>query len=210
MGMIDKFMSGEITAEEFISIFMSDIMLRKEIDMLVPEDAVGNPEHEIWNGYSYDALNTYGFSLSRLILERGKFNGSLGDNLNLFSCIQHFYGFNNPYLCCTTYYMDIFVFALSLTQDCFDGEEVTGIIESIAHKYLDMTPKTKRNKEAKEEIKKVFHVDKKRPHWIQAPEWPMGKCTPMIYIDRKKDGEEVDCYFKDADTGEIRIIRQYY
>ena len=49
-----------------------------------------------------------------------------------------------------------------------------------------------------------------RPHWIQGPEWPMGKNSPMKYLSRKRDGERVIFTFQDVDTGEIREVEQFY
>lgn len=74
-----------------------------------------------------------------------------------------------------------------------------------------MRPKSERNKKAKEEIRKLFHVeDKKRPKWIQGAAWPMGKKSPMKYVDKKRIGERVDYYFIDVDTNKERIVQQWY
>jgi len=45
---------------------------------------------------------------------------------------------------------------------------------------------------------------------MQGAEWPMGKNSPMKYIDRKTNGEEVLFRFVDVDTGEERIVSQFY
>ena len=57
----------------------------------------------------------------------------------------------------------------------------------------------------------VFHVeDNKRSRWIQGEEWPMGANSPMKYLDRKTNREEVLLRFVDVDTGEKRIVSQFY
>ncbi len=53
-------------------------------------------------------------------------------------------------------------------------------------------------------------VPRKVPTWVQEPDWPMGKNSPMEYIDRKKDGDLVQFRFRDVDTGEKKIVEQFY
>ncbi|MBP5294665.1 MAG: hypothetical protein J6Y95_02970, partial [Lachnospiraceae bacterium] len=95
--------------------------------------------------------------------------------------------------------------------ECYEGSEVKDLIEQIVHNCISIQPKTKRIKETRQQISQLFHTtDGKRPNWIQGPDWPMGKNSPMKYIERKRKGERVDYYFEDVDTGEKRLIIQYY
>ena len=211
MDSIKLFMSGKLDIQSFIYSMMNDDALRCKIDLLVPKEAINNPNHGVWNRFSYDTMKKYGFSLCRLITGMGEFDGTLGDNLDIFASIRHFYKFNNPQAYCTSYYNEIFSFSLDIVQDCFEGKEVTELVESIAISSFGIKPKSERNKKAKEEIRKLFHVEgNKRPKWIQGAEWPMGKYSPMKYIDRKRIGERVDYYFIDVDTNKERIVQQWY
>lgn len=38
----------------------------------------------------------------------------------------------------------------------------------------------------------------------------MGKHSPMEYIGQNRDGELVTLRFRDVDTGEERIVEQFY
>lgn len=110
-----------------------------------------------------------------------RFDGSIGDNLNLFGSIQCVYCALNPSFRYTTKYEDAFDLYLESVQDCFDGPDVSQVTESIIRNALDISTKAGRRKRAKAEIKEYFHADGKRPRWIQGPEWPMGKYSPMKF-----------------------------
>ena len=71
--------------------------------------------------------------------------------------------------------------------------------------------KTKRKKAAREKIKELFHIEgRKYPRWAQESEWPMGKNSPMKFIRQKQDEDQVLFWFEDVDTGEERVIEQFY
>lgn len=60
-------------------------------------------------------------------------------------------------------------------------------------------------------LNELFHIeDKKYPHWVQEPEWPMGEKSPMKFIGQERTGERVRFTFRDADTDEERVIEQLY
>lgn len=63
----------------------------------------------------------------------------------------------------------------------------------------------------KETLWNAFHIkDRKFPRWVQEADWPMGKNSPMEYLGQRKDGELVALRFRDVDTGEERIVEQFY
>lgn len=64
----------------------------------------------------------------------------------------------------------------------------------------------------KQFILKSFHVENSRyrPRWVQGPEWPMGKQSPMKFERQEKKGELVKYFFVDVDTGEEKVIEQLY
>ena len=80
---------------------------------------------------------------------------------------------------------------------------------------LDQFPRTMkmadRVKAGKEALWNAFHIkDRKFPRWAQGANWPMGKNSPMEYLGQRRDGELVELRFRDVDTGEIRIVEQFY
>lgn len=130
--LIKAFMTGELDASSFANSLKSDEGLRRGIDSLVPKDAMNNPNHPVWNRFAYSAMEKHSFSLFNLIMGMCSLDGSLGDSLNMFADIRHFYKYNNPQAYCTSYYNEIFSFSLDLVQDCFEGREVSELVESIA------------------------------------------------------------------------------
>ena len=205
------FLSGYIPIQEFVNCFRSNTNFRKYIDAFMPSDAIGNPNHPIWEKYSYESMKVQNFKISTTIFDRCLFNDTPSDNLNIFGYIKYFVNFTAPETVFTMKYHDEFFLYLDITQDCFEGSEVQGLVNAIVRECSALTPKKARIKIAKEKIQHLFHVcDNKRPHWIQGPEWPMGKKTPMKYVDCKRKGEIVVYKFIDVDTKMFKSIVQHY
>lgn len=116
-----------------------------------------------------------------------------------------------PHIVPTSFYDDEQNFYMNAVGDYIGGVEVERIIEETLAKFPASLGKTKRKKEAKAAIRALFHVEGcKYPRWVQEPEWPMGKHSPMAYISQKRSGDLVQFIFRDVDTEEIRIVEQLY
>lgn len=97
------------------------------------------------------------------------------------------------------------------TGEFYGGPEVDSLIESALKEFPESMGKTKRIKAAKQCLRELFHTTgRKCPYWLEKPNWPMGKNSPMKYLSRKRDGERVIFTFQDVDTGEIREVEQFY
>ena len=91
------------------------------------------------------------------------------------------------------------------------GSEVMTYAEEVLNRIPRSMKKSARIVAGKEAVRKAFHIkDKKFPHWAQEPEWPMGKNSPMEYIGQHREGELVALRFRDVDTGEERVVEQFY
>ncbi len=103
-------------------------------------------------------------------------------------------------------------FYLDVCRDYFGGDEVEEYLDNLIYEvYCGPGTLSKKRAHAKELIREAFHVvGNTFPRWIQAPEWPMGQNTPMLFLKRKRNGELVQFIFQDVDTGEIRVIEQMY
>ncbi len=96
-------------------------------------------------------------------------------------------------------------------SDYYDGEEVIPYIEDLLSLFSTSLGKTKRIKAAKKALKDAFHVEGRNyPRWVQEPEWPMGKNSPMKFERQEKQGELVKFFFVDVDTGEEKVVEQLY
>ena len=176
METIESFLSGEMSVRDFVAALQCDDQLRKQVNGLMPSDAINEPQHDI------------------------------------FATISFFYIFNYPDFPCTDQYRDAYGLFLDAVGERFDGPEVQEVTEKIVYECLDIRPKTKRVKTAKERVYETFHMEDRKlyPRWIQGSEWPMGKNSPMQFAKQTRRGESVLFYFRDVDTGEERIITQYY
>ena len=91
------------------------------------------------------------------------------------------------------------------------GPEVDDLIRRIVDEYRDVTPAKDRRKLQKQKLKEVFHVrPRKKPDWVQEPEWPMGENSPMEFVSKEQEGDLVRYLFRDVDTGAEQIVEQYY
>lgn len=211
MNTIERMLVGELDISDFIVLLKSDPALLAEIRALLPADAVNNPDHPIWKKYAWDALNKSGFDLVKHILSICRLDGTIGDNLNLSSILAIFYSYAHPNVHCTTKYRDECSIYLDISADCFEGPEVEGLVEQIVKSTATIKAKSKRMKTAKAMVYEAFHItDRKRPRWIQGAEWPHGKSSPMRFLESKHISEGVQYIFQDVDTGEIRVVEQYY
>lgn len=211
MNAIEQMLTGEMDMCTFTSLLKSDRSVQETIRNLVPQPAIANKAHPFWKNISYDVLQRYDFDYLRFILTLCHFDGTLGESLNIFSMIKRAYRFYSPNLNCTTYYNDAYNTYLEAVGEYYEGPEVASLLEQIVREALSLSPKSKRIKEIRENLKKAFHIEhSKRPYWIQGGEWPMGKNSPMQYVDKSKIYDGMRYTFRDVDTGEIRVIEQFY
>lgn len=91
------------------------------------------------------------------------------------------------------------------------GPEVDGLIRELVDECRDIRPAKERNKLLKQKLKAAFHIKpRKKVCWPQEPAWPMGENSPMEFVSREEAGELVCICFRDVDTGEEKIVEQYY
>ncbi len=203
------FLDGRLDAECFVAKLMSDDDLKNAVRALIPEEAKGNSRHLFWTRISYSALKNRSFDYVQYLLDMCTFSGTISDNYNLFHSIKNTFEFIRPDFPFTKAYDDRFDLYLDITQDCFDGPEVHGVVEQIIAESLWIRPKAARKKTAREKIKETFQTKGKKPRWIQGAEWPMGKQRPMEFEGQEQKSESVQYFFRDVDTGEKRVIEQF-
>lgn len=211
MNIIEQMLTGEMEMKNFIQLIHTDTNLQNEIRALVPEDAINNESHALWKKIAYPTFRKHNFDLISVLSWICKYDGTIGDNLNIWSTIKTVYAYHNPGLLCTNIYDEASSLYLDVIQDCYDGPEVKHIVEAIVHNALQYKTKKMRIETAKKDVREAFHLEgKKRPYWIQGPEWPMGIQSPMKFISRKRVGELVQFCFVDVNTAESKIVEQFY
>lgn len=211
MNTIEEMLTGKMEMSDFIVQLKSDPDLQSAIRNLVPNEAVHNENHPLWKQFSFEAFQDSNYDFLRFLCKPCKFDGTMGDNLNIWGPICRAYRCDHPELPYTDKYSQAYDLYLDVIRDCFDGPEVQQLTEEIVLSSLNIRPKSKRLQTAKKEVEIQFHItDRKRPRWIQGAEWPMGKTSPMKFISQKSKGESVQYLFEDTDTGDRRIVEQFY
>ena len=216
--LVEQVLTGNIDMEQFLKKLQDDPELQEYIRRLVPEEAKEDPSHVFWKSVSYPSVKRDHFDYYRFIFRMANSDiwashpdGRIGKYLNIFSLLKKAYLYYYPDIVCTRRYEDVFDVYLDAVGDCFEGPEVCALVEQIILDAMQLSAKTKRVKQARTVLRDVFHIEgSKRPRWIQGPEWPIGSRSPMQFTGQKKAGETVDYTFQDVDTGDIRIIKQYY
>ena len=208
---LEQMLTGKMAMCAFVSLLRTDDHLQMYIRALIPAEAVNSRQHAFWKRISYEAFRRNQFDFIKFLYSVCRFDGSVGDNLNVFSFIKNVYTYSQPDFKCTTLYQEAFDLYFDVVKDCYDGPEVRHIVDQIIHEAL--LRKTKREKIlfVKDAISSQFHlVDKKRPRWIQGAEWPMGMYSPMGFVNQCRNAESVQYQFVDVDTTEVRFIEQFY
>lgn len=211
MTVLQQMLSDQIEMNEYLYILKSDLNLQKELNNLVPMNAKNNPSHPLWKYASYDFLLKYNFDLYNCLISFHRLDDSISDNLNIFGLIKKIYFYTNPNFTFTTKYHDAYETYLNVVKDCYDGPEVRELVNDIINRCLHLKSKSERKKEGQIKIQEGFHLsNKKKPHWIQGAEWPMGVNSPMKFIKQKRHKEQVEYLFIDVDTDEERTVIQFY
>lgn len=211
MDVIELMLTGEMDMCQFVELIKSDSMVQDALRNLIPTEAIANRDHDFWKCISFDSLQKNNFDFLMHLYWVCRFDGSLGDNLNIFGSISRVYMYRKPKLSYTTKHVDSYDLYLNVIKDCFDGPEVRGLVEQIIRDAITIQTKKGRLDAAKKEIQLMFHTtDSKKPRWIQGPQWPMGIKTPMRFLSQKRKGEFVQYLFLDIDTNQTRIIEQFY
>ena len=214
MDTLEKMLTGELYIRDYLELLRSDDSLQAQLRNLVPQEARGCPGHPLWKQISYTALSDVNYDLLALLRRICRFDGRLGDNLNIFGVIAPVYQSRNSQLPLTNVYEEAFDLLLDTCGERFGGPEVDALIDSLLQNTLK-TYKTKKDRKqhAKEQLNALFHVKgRQTPPWIHGPQWPMGQNSPMRYLSstRSKDRESKIHVFQDVDTGDTRQIVEYY
>ena len=212
MKIIKDFLLGKCDAATFMHNYMSSNEMYEFIQSLIPKAALDDPNHEYWKKCIIrSGLECYSFDVRDMLFSHCGFGEQEEDQREIFNTIRALYLWVNPNQKCTKLHDDRINFYIDLEGNCFGGPDVNHIVKSIANEFLAVTPKSVRKKEAKAKIERIFHIQgKSKPHWLHGPQWPMGKSSPMAFVAQKKVEDSVNYEFKDVDTGDTRIIKQYY
>ena len=211
------YVSGKISSELFKELWYSDDSIQKWVDGLIDLRSELKPE---WANLPYHEYRMaihkhYGGSPLKFIIASEKSRHAYRPKwLDIgwhFQTIAAVVVVAYPNVKPTNYYDNEQDFYVSSIGSYIGGGEVENVVFDLLNQFPATMGKKKRRTEAKKAINNYFHIEgTKYPRWVQEPEWPMGKNSPMEYISQKRSGDRVRFLFKDVDTGEIREIEQLY
>lgn len=209
--MIEQVLAGCVSMDVFLEELRNDQELQKYVRNFIPNEAKEDATHDFWKIVPYQSLQRNDFDYYKFLFWALHSKVKYAKHLNIFSRLQTVYQYYYPEVQCTDKYEKAFDIYLDAIKDCFDGPEVQEVVEKIIDDSMQLSSKAKRTTQARMSINTYFHVEKnKRPRWVQGPEWPMGSSSPMAFVAQKRIGKAVLFEFRDADTGETRVVKQFY
>lgn len=220
MQIVLDFVTGKVSCEEFKAAWYADPSIGLWLDQLV--DLRSEPDEEVrklpYVPYRMAIHKNFNGSVLKYIEYNENQRRTIRYNYPKWAEIGWYFPIISsvvvmayPDIVPTSYYDDEISFYMNAVGDYIGGPEVENLIGTILDQYPKSMGKTKRKKEAKAAIREGFHLEGNRyPRWIQEPEWPMGVNSPMAFVCQKRDGDLVKFEFRDVDTGETRIVEQFY
>ena len=213
MNPIEAMLKGKLDLTDFMQQYRIDDELYAQVQALIPPEAVNDESHEFWNNHSVlrDGLSCYHYDVRDMLFSHCGYGETEQDRLEIFYTIRDLYFSSHPAFRCTTKYEDDIFFREDIAGETYGGRDVEHLIDEIAKNTVDIRPKGERKKEAKRQLEALFRTaEGRKPRWLQGPAWPMGKRSPMIFVSQKRIPDGVDYTFKDADTDEVSVVREYY
>lgn len=210
LNIILDFVRGKMTCDEFEAAYsLSPAIWTRIEDMLTPEIR-NDPASPFWTRSNRSTLEANNFCVRSAALSFG-FDSQFGRVL-AHGLISDLVEFTYPGIRRKdppAHGPEDLLEKLGL--DYLGGDETEALIRGILYQDRDFPNSRERNRVLKQELRQLFHITpRKVPHWAQSPEWPMGANSPMAFVGEKHTGELVQYTFRDADTGETRIIEQLY
>lgn len=209
---VEDFLSGKVEISDFMERLHNDPELSDAVEQLIPAEARENSEHSFWKGFSkFSDLATV--SVRQILTEAYQYApwDKLGGDLDAADALYRMYCYWFPNTAMTTMYKERYSLFLNAVGDYFEGPDVAETLYTIIEQALKEKTKKAQKAVAKALITEQFHLEgRKRPYWIQGAEWPMGVNSPMKYLSKKRNGEQVTYTFQDVDTLEICEVVQFY
>jgi hypothetical protein len=204
------FVRGKLTFDEFGLYMDENPHMWADIQELLTEEMKADRNCPIWNTRNYQVLFANNFNVKASALSFG-YESDFGRNL-VHMLISDLVVYRYPEIK-RKYPISVAPadFVDSAGMCYVEGPETDALIRRLVTEIPEELTKKKKIKLLKETLREAFHlVPRKVPRWVQEPEWPMGKNSPMAFVEQNKDGELVQFVFRDVDTGETKIVEQYY
>ena len=203
------FAAGKYSYDEFEMLFQLNPEIWDRAQALLTAEMIEDPEHPVWDWTMRSRLEPNGFAVRSACLAFGYDQFGQGNTWYILSRLVRFHFPDAKIKEPVEESGGDLMSRLGLED--LGGPEVDELIREIVDEFREVRPAKDRNKLLKQKLREVFHIKpRKRIYWPQEPEWPMGEKSPMEFVSKEEEGELVRMKFRDADTGEERIVEQYY
>ena len=202
------FAAGKYSYAEFQSLFLHHPGIWDCVQNLLTREMLDDPEHPVWEKTFRNRLESNGFVVRAACLAFGY--DQFGQRLT-WDIISRLVRFHFPEAKIREPVEESGEDLLEkLGLDALGGPQVERLIREILDEHRDIRPVKERNKRLKEKLRDTFHLKPRRkPIWVQEPEWPMGEFSPMEFVSSEEDGCLVRFTFRDVDTEDEVVVEQY-
>lgn len=202
------FAAGKYSYGEFQSLFLHNPGIWDKAQELLTQEMIDDPEHPVWDKTLRSRLESNSFSVRAACMAFGY--EQFGQQ-NTWSIISRLVRCHFPDVKVREPMKESGEELLEkLGLDALGGLQVEVLIREILEECRDIRPVKERDRRLKEKLKETFHLKpRKKPVWVQEPDWPMGEYSPMEFISSEEDGCMVRFRFRDVDTEEETVVEQY-
>ena len=204
------FAEGRVGARDFLIRFRDDSALSAFLQSIAPDEKISHLTVLDARGFYYENISVP-FNISLYMESSMRNPNRLGKQLNVYGNILRLVceAFPNEHIVPNHSIKDDFDLMISACPSCVGGDEADVYIENVLKEIPRDLSKKQRTQIFRDKIKKDFHLDTKRPSWLQEPEWPLYNGKPMKFISQSKKGEFKFYKFQDIETGEECVVKQF-
>ena len=190
---------GLLSHAEFEAELYLHPKLWDELQALMPEDA-SNPDSAFWHLFpNRKLLETERYRVKQALLAFG-WRGSLAHAL-----VSALVRYHDPSVEIREAIDDSDVSFLERNNlDYIGGPEVDVFVRELLLRDTDCSNQLK-----KQHIREAFHIQgRKRPRWVQEPEWPFQNGKPLWFVFQSHNGDLFEYLFDDPESGEQFTVTQ--
>ncbi len=189
IGELKKFVTGKMSCSDFEAVQAQYPELWQWLQSLLTEDMVNDTKHEFWSKcHSRLALESNGFRVRETATAFG-FDDLLG-KMRMHDIISSLMETQFPEIVRKNPpNYSKYDLLLSIGLDCIGGKDADVIVNEILDSIPTDVALSIRRREAKLALKKKFMIDRKKPSWVQEPEWPVVNGHPLRFVGQRHDGE---------------------
>lgn len=209
MKLIEDVLRKKVSIFDFMIEYRNNDSINSYIQQVVTSEALSDMNNKIWRTINYSCLACYNFNIREMLFTLYGYGETEDYEYEIYTILKGIYHILVPNFSCRNAYSHRDLY-LDLEQDCFGGPEVRDLVKKVANEVSVSFSSKDRKKIGRKMIKKLFHCDKRKPKWIQGPEWPMGAESPMEFIGQVNIPEGVQYVFVDVNTNEKKVIIQMY